>query len=218
MRSGYTKGLFYESGRIIPGTDNVVSTRDPAKHRALRAKMGGAYLERGNLLAAPNFDGTAGGETSFERGVDRQLAKLVSLIDEKYVSGPGEHKALELSTRAMFFTLDVISDVSFGSPFGFLAEDRDLYQFIEIHDAAVPVMNVLQALPGLTNVVYRWPMRLALPSTGDKVGLGRLMGLAKEKVEERFRPGAKPGHDMLQAFINGGMTYDELVQHMFVQM
>jgi len=42
--------------------------------------------------------------------------------------------------------------------------------------------------------------------------------LAKEKVEERLRPDAKPGYDMLQAFINDGMTYDELIQHMFVQM
>ncbi len=45
-----------------------------------------------------------------------------------------------------------------------------------------------------------------------------ISSLAKECVEEWLRPDAKPGRDMLQAFINGGMAYDELIQHMFVQM
>lgn len=39
VRSGYTKGDFYSSGRIVPGVDNVVSMRDEAKHKAMRAKM-----------------------------------------------------------------------------------------------------------------------------------------------------------------------------------
>jgi len=42
VRSTYTKGVFYETGRIIPGHDNVVSQRDEVKHKALRAKMSGA--------------------------------------------------------------------------------------------------------------------------------------------------------------------------------
>lgn len=39
VRSGYTKGKFYASGKIVPGVDNVVSLRDPAKHREMRALM-----------------------------------------------------------------------------------------------------------------------------------------------------------------------------------
>jgi hypothetical protein len=39
VRSTYTKGDFYSSGRIIPKVDNVVSERDEVKHKAMRAKM-----------------------------------------------------------------------------------------------------------------------------------------------------------------------------------
>jgi len=85
-------------------------------------------------------------------------------------------KPLDLSTRSNFFALDVISDVSFGKPFGFLVEDKDLYNYIEITDSAVPMLSLLQAFPRITNVLYSWPLRLALPSTGDQVGFGRLMG------------------------------------------
>lgn len=39
VRSLYTKGSFYESGRITPGVDNVVSMRDEEKHKEMRARM-----------------------------------------------------------------------------------------------------------------------------------------------------------------------------------
>ena len=42
VRSSYTKGDFYETGRICHGEDNVVSLRNEAEHKALRAKMGSA--------------------------------------------------------------------------------------------------------------------------------------------------------------------------------
>ena len=42
VRSPYVKGLFYETGRVVPGYENVVSQRDESKHKALRAKMAGA--------------------------------------------------------------------------------------------------------------------------------------------------------------------------------
>lgn len=55
-RSPYTKGLFYETGRIIPGEETVVSLRDEPQHKALRAKMGTAVCLRissRRLLPAP---------------------------------------------------------------------------------------------------------------------------------------------------------------------
>ncbi|GKT64198.1 cytochrome P450 [Colletotrichum tofieldiae] len=39
VRSPYTKGDFYDSGRITPGVDNVVSMRDEHEHKAMRARM-----------------------------------------------------------------------------------------------------------------------------------------------------------------------------------
>lgn len=38
-RSTYTKGAFYESGRVVPGIDNIVSVRDVEQHKKIRAKM-----------------------------------------------------------------------------------------------------------------------------------------------------------------------------------
>jgi hypothetical protein len=42
VRSQYTKGLFYETGRIIPHENNVVSTREEHAHKVLRTKIANA--------------------------------------------------------------------------------------------------------------------------------------------------------------------------------
>ncbi|KAK4228904.1 cytochrome P450 [Podospora fimiseda] len=207
VRSMYTKGRFYESGRVIPGFDNVVSERNEGRHRELRTKMTGAFAARQN-----------GSLAGFEASLDDQLLKLVGLINDKYVSERNHLRPFDLTAKSHFLTLDMISSTSFGKAFGFLEEDKDLYSFLEITDSATPVMNLLAVVPMLTNLVYRWPMRLLLPNTGDRAGLGRLMGLAQGCVDERLSPGAKEGKDMLQAFIKAGMGYDDLIQQMFVQI
>lgn len=42
VRTEYTKGPAYDAGRINDGDTHVASERDPAKHKALKAKMGPA--------------------------------------------------------------------------------------------------------------------------------------------------------------------------------
>jgi len=159
VTQSYQKGDFYRTARIVPGCDNVVSERDEARHRSLRASLQKAYA------------GTEG----IEKIIDQQLNSLVDLIKTKYISSSDCLRPLEFSTKAQYFALDVISSISFGSPFGFLTQDKDLFGFVDIADAATRVISLLQAFPALTDTLYRWPLRLVLPKTGDKVGFGRLM-------------------------------------------
>jgi hypothetical protein len=39
VRSPYTKGRFYDFGRLVPGQDNLFSMRDEEQRRELRAKL-----------------------------------------------------------------------------------------------------------------------------------------------------------------------------------
>ncbi|KAF6805041.1 cytochrome p450 [Colletotrichum sojae] len=206
IRSAYTKGDFYDSGRITPGVDNVVSMRDEDEHKAMRAKMTPAYAAREN----EGF--------SFGAGIDRQLASFVRLLDAHYVSTDSEFRPLDLAEKTQFFALDAIGDVSFGGPFGFLTEDRDLFRYVEINESSLPVMNVVSVLPWLGRLVHRWPFRLMLPTEEDRVGFGRLMGFARNLAEMRLQPGAKPRKDMMQAFINQGLGLEELTQIGYIHM
>lgn len=81
-----------------------------------------------------------------------------------------------MAEKTQFYALDVIGDISVGTPFGFLAEDKDLYNYNHINITALPAMNVVSVLPWLTKILHRWPLCLVLPREGDIVGFGRLMG------------------------------------------
>jgi len=206
VRSPYTKGDFYDSGRITPGVDNVVSMRDESEHKAMRARMAPAYAAKENE------------DFGFETGIDRQLMNFIRLIDQHYVSTDSDFRPLDFAEKTQFFALDAIGDVSFGGAFGFLAKDRDLFRYIEINESSLPVMNVVSVLPWLGRLVHKWPFRLMLPNEGDQLGFGRLMGFARNYAEMRLQPGAKPQKDMMQAFINQGLNRDELIQLVYIHM
>ncbi|KAI0452658.1 cytochrome P450 [Xylaria acuta] len=206
VRSPYTKGVFYETGRVTPGEDTVVSLRNDEEHRTLRAKMGTA------------FGGKENEGFGFGVGIDRQILALINLIDAKYLSAATEYRPVQFFEKASFFALDVIGDISFGAAFGYLSQDTDLHQYNQINDESLPLMNVLSTMPWLANILYKWPFSMMLPKEGDRVGFGRLMRLVNSIVDRRLSFGAKPQHDMMQAFINNGMTRSELTQQVFVQI
>ncbi|GFP56527.1 cytochrome P450 monooxygenase ABA1 [Trichoderma asperellum] len=171
VRSGYTKGKFYASGKIVPGVDNVVSLRDPAKHKEMRALM------------APGFSGKANEGYSFEAAMNRQLLSFIDLLERKYVTSGSDVRPFDMAEKTQFFALDAIGDISLGQPFGYLDKDEDLYQYNEINTTSLPLMNVVSVMPALANIVHTWPLRLLLPKEGDQVGFGRLMrGMSKNDL------------------------------------
>ncbi|UKZ75590.1 hypothetical protein TrVFT333_003278 [Trichoderma virens FT-333] len=206
VRSGYTKGKFYASGKIVPGVDNVVSLRDPTKHKEMRALM------------APGFAGKANEGFSFEAAMDRQLLSFISLLERKYVSSGSDVRPFDMAEKTQFFALDAIGDISLGQPFGYLEKDQDLYQYNEINTTSLPVMNVVSVMPSLANLVHTWPLRLLLPKEGDQVGFGRLMHFARSYVETRLDPKTPRAHDIMQAHIDNGMTKNDLIQQVFLSI
>lgn len=108
--------------------------------------------------------------------MDRQLVNFIALLDSKYISTDQHTRPVDLAEKTQFFALDAIGDVSFGAPFGYLARDEDLYDYNAINASSLIVMDLVSVLPWLTNAVHRWPLSLALPREGDRVGFGRLMG------------------------------------------
>ncbi|TFB02282.1 hypothetical protein CCMA1212_005667 [Trichoderma ghanense] len=208
VRSAYTKGKFYASGKIVPGVDNVVSLRDPTKHKEMRALM------------TPGFSGKANEDFSFEAALDRQLLSFIHLLERKYVSssGSGAARPFDMAEKTQFFALDAIGDVSLGQPFGYLEKDQDLYQYNKINRTSLPVMNVVSVMPALASLVHRWPLRLLLPKEGDQVGFGRLMHFARSYVERRLDPKTPRAHDMMQAHIDNGMTKDDLIQQVLLSI
>ncbi|KAK3312235.1 cytochrome P450 [Apodospora peruviana] len=204
VRYEYSRGPFFEALRASPNKDHVFSTRDENFHKELRGKMGPGYAGQEN-----------GG---FERSLDKIIHALIDLIERKYISTDTEYRPIEFSDRASYFTLDVISEIAYGEPFGFLKNDQDMFGYLEQSHKALPFMIVLGTLPGLSNWKDMWPLSLLMPSEKDKFGMGYMLGFATKFIDKRLAPDAKPGRDIIQSFINHGLPRDQLVQEITLQI
>jgi hypothetical protein len=72
--------------------------------------------------------------------------------------------------------LDVLSTVAYGSPFGFLSTDTDVYQFIETSEKVIPTVMMVTVFPWLNYILASSFMKSLLPSERDPIGFGKIIG------------------------------------------
>lgn len=206
VRSAFTRGPWYAALKLHPERENITSYVDERKHADIRSRM------------APGYSGK---ENAFlEHDVDATLTQMHDLICDKYLNRPedGTFRVVDLSRITSYFTLDVISKIAFGQPFGFLDNDEDPFGYIENLSQFLPAIIVFGVYTELTKILKMPLLKSALPRSTDKRGLGRVMGFAAERVRERF--GTKPlvRNDMLGAFINKGLSQGELESETLTQI
>ncbi|KAM7207210.1 Cytochrome P450 [Naviculisporaceae sp. PSN 640] len=204
VRSEFTKGPWYEASRMVPDQDSVFTSLDETWRKATKAKM------------APGYAGKDG--KAFEPKIDQCVAQLIDLIERKYISTDTEYRPLEFARTAIFFGIDAIGEISFGEAFGFLREDKDLYNYVAINEVSFPILVTVMTIPWIDKYLKSWPLNMGMPKAGDQVGFGMLMGLANQIVNQHFEPGAKPRGDMLESHIRNGMTKNELLAEIFLEL
>jgi hypothetical protein len=111
-----------------------------------------------------------------EATIEFEIAKLISLIESKYLSTPGNVRSMDLAQKCQFFTLDVISDLAFGHAFGYLEKDDDVFDYIKITASFIPIMLILANIPALARMLQSPMLRGALPKESDKLGFGAFIG------------------------------------------
>ncbi|KAH8901441.1 pisatin demethylase [Thozetella sp. PMI_491] len=190
-RSLYRKGPWYGTFRFQKGKEHSFATLDEAKHAALRTK---------------------------EEAIDRQLARFFGLIDREYLSTDCDYKELDLSVITQFLALDIVGDMTFGKPFGFLDDGKDLYGWVKWNEGFFPIASTCATFPFLAKIFQTWPFSEVLPKSTDKVGLGCFIKAAEDTLNERHKPGAAPKKDMIEIFLKHGATKDEATSEALVQV
>lgn len=75
--------------------------------------------------------------------------------------------------------MDVITSLSFGKEFGFLATDGDVYQYIATVTSMLPLMSFISVFPRLHAILRSHLVKkYILPSDKDPIGLGKVIGSA----------------------------------------
>lgn len=103
--------------------------------------------------------------------VDENIKRFMDLL-AKYA---GSDEVLDLGRKVQYFTLDVISEIAFSQPFGFLETDSDVYRYIETTERTLPMVMVTTVIPVFVKMLASRFLRSALPSETDLFGLGRVI-------------------------------------------
>ena len=170
-RSRYTRAPWFDAIRIDPHIANIVSERDPGKHDRMRHKMSAGYAGR-------ELD-------SLESEVCERMQEFVNHIDTQWATDPGESiKTLDMARIIQFLTVDVITQLCFGKPLGFLSNNKDMFSFLKTIETQLPIVQHFTIIHEVNTLIQRlanvpWLKRLIAPSPRDCTGIGVIMGVSR---------------------------------------
>lgn len=140
-RSPYKRGKWYDYARPDGQLCSVFTETDMKKHDALRAQLapgvcrfsamyGAQVAYISDCIHSLQYSGRE--VPDLESHIDARILDFVALIERKYLSeaSTGQLRPLDLGMAVPYFTLDVITDIAYGAPFGYLEKDEDLHNYI----------------------------------------------------------------------------------------
>lgn len=207
VRSPYHRSMWYKAFRFDADKDNLFSQTDSIEHGKTRQKLSPGYSGKENPFLEPDMD--------------KVILAMLDLIKQKYISKAELVKPVNIGRIIQYTTLDIITLLGSGKSLGWLEEDADKYEYIATMEQSLPAMTIIAATPALNRFV-RIPVvqRAILPRVTDRVGMGKIKAVAREIIAERFKPGAerKTRKDMIQSFIDHGMTDTEIADETLFQI
>ncbi|KJX95183.1 cytochrome p450 like protein [Zymoseptoria brevis] len=199
--SRWTRSSWYEAMRMDPRQDNVFSTRDEKLHAELKAKEYGGY-----------------NSPSIEPLIDSLTLQLLSLISTSHPSQP-----FDLSSTIRFYVLDVLSTVAFAGPFGFMAQNADLWDYQKTSNSFMLLLGLSANHTFFRSLLsHPWMQYLAAPKLTDTTGLGPALKFARDAVATRFEPTAEKEkeqkRDLLGHFVAKGLSQTQCEVEAFLQI
>ncbi|RYP09901.1 hypothetical protein DL764_001035 [Monosporascus ibericus] len=171
-------------------TESIFNVEDHRVHARYR-----------KIAAAPySFSNIKRMEPLVDENISRWLAKL----DERFAA-TGER--FDFAPWAIYVAYDVVSEVGFGAPFGFVEQGRDVDGLIRgLHDGLVP-FGIMARLYPFTNWIKKtWVgEKYLVASPEHDSGIGVLMRFRDRLIAQRYKDieaGTAGGRiDFLQTFI-----------------
>ncbi|KAK2051337.1 putative benzoate 4-monooxygenase cytochrome P450 [Colletotrichum caudatum] len=183
--SKWRRAPWFDAIRFDPRVYNIVSERDIGRHKRLHQRMSSGY-------AGKDIQG-------LEIAVDGIIAEFVSAIEQRWLS---------------FLTIVTITHLCFGKPMGFVRSDTEKYNFIGTIEAQLPIVqhfSVILVLNSVLRLLSSVPVlrRLVVPTANDRSGIGIIIKLSREVINDRLKTPEDQEADMLGSFMKRGLTPDE---------
>ncbi|KAH8879036.1 cytochrome P450 [Thozetella sp. PMI_491] len=205
IKSSYRRDTWYLATKFTYDMDTTFSIIDTAEHDKLKAKIIGGYSSREN--------------PDLEASVDSQVLRLVDLIRRKYLSKGEDLCVADFAHLSRCFTMDVITRLGHGKPFGYLDEGDDIYGWLANVDKIQALMVSSMDIPWLRRITFSYIGLLLLgPKSTDRTGVGKVMGITKDLIVKRFNNEGPDTPDMFNGLIHRGVSQRELEAEALVQL
>lgn len=119
---------------------------------------------------------------------------------------------MDLARKVQYLTLDVISTLSLGEPFGMLTSDEDAHGYIKSGEEGLWICNLSLGLGFNWIIQIPWIGKHLMPSDKDITGFGKMIGTAFRMVDTRVGKKDDPNGrlDMLASFMKNGLLGKDL--------
>ncbi|KAF2639602.1 flavonoid 3',5'-hydroxylase [Massarina eburnea CBS 473.64] len=136
--------------------------------------------------------------------VDKNISNWITKLDARFATSG---QKFDFSPWAVYMAYDVISEVGFGEPFGFIEQETDVGGLIQgFHDGLVPFGIMARLYPFTNWVKSTFLGKYLVASPEQDSGIGSLMRFRDRLIQTRYddiAAGKATGRiDLLQTFID----------------
>ena len=90
---------------------------------------------------------------------------------------------MDLAQKTQFFTIDVITDLAMGAPFGDLSSDSDRHEFLRTTMELQPAAIVVASMPWVSKILQtQFVGKFLFPTAQDEIGMGKMIGYASSLI------------------------------------
>ncbi|RPA85284.1 putative cytochrome P450 monooxygenase [Ascobolus immersus RN42] len=151
----------------------VVSALPHKEHAALKKRV------------APSF--TMTNIRGMEGAVDTRVREWITRIDQDFAQ---KKMAMDFGPWSQYYAYDVVSELAFGKPFGFVKAASDVAGLIHSLHITMPGAGILQRIPSLADVLSLPILeKKMMPNPTDKTGIGAIMGFRNKLIRKRIESG-----------------------------
>jgi hypothetical protein len=201
--SHYITGSFGE-------TESLFNMREHKVHAHFRKIAAGPYAFSNIKKMEPLVDERINHWLSRLDELFGKEAKMFDFAPWVYNFLPSVHILPDLVlthvSKAVYFAYDVISEIGFGAPFGFVASASDIGGLIQgFHDGLLPFGLMARLHPFTTFIKTTFLGKYLVAKPEDNSGIGMLMRFRDGLIETRLKDlkeGKKGRVDLLQTFLD----------------
>ena len=204
VRSGYHRSSWYKATRMDPHDENVLTMIDNKAHHHRRAHLLAGYSGKGM--------------DDEEHLVDKQVAKLIALVDREYLSTQKETRPCNLARTMQYLTQDTITAIGFGKAVGYLDTNKDVFGILQTSESVLLPAHIVSVFPFLNELLRIHLVKPFLPKPTDKSGVGRFLGVIKSYVDKRYDADRIRNDDILQSFVDSSLSRREVESEALVTL